>query len=257
METNFTKKYFILYWATFLELFKKNISWRSAVTEIVPAFIGLFIYIDQYGWNDIMNNFENFFWLVLSIPGTLAILYSAYILLKTPVDIYKKSELKFENLSWSNVEIDVFHFIYHGARIAALKVRNDKPIKIIELNAVIQDLWLDSEKIIEQKGLYWSNRERLHHMSTMDVLCPNGGEGIIPIAICTNKEAYLDDDYVTKTVNDIRTDSKRIKIERGKEYQINVVLYGKVESGATPKPLPSFNGVIIYEPPNIILKPAT
>ncbi len=99
--------------------------------------------------------------------------------------------------------------------------------------------------------MYWSGNEMLHSMGIKDVLCSNGGEGIVPIAIATSQEAYLDEQISRTVVNDVEVKPRLIYFEAEKQYYITIKLIARMDTVKIPTPYPFIKGTLIYKPPKV------
>lgn len=148
------REYYILCFNTFKRLFKEGIDKRGYFLEVFTAFLGGASYIIQNGWGGVVDNFWNFCLSVLVVPGGIAVLYSLYKIIMTPVEIYnnkkdenkkileeKKAEL--EKYNWENVGFWLTPFDIIGKSGWALEIKNDKVYEIskvvIEITKIRKD----------------------------------------------------------------------------------------------------------------------
>jgi len=123
-------EYYSLWWKTFKEIFWADIDWKGYSIEVFTAFIGGWLFVRQNGWGAVMNNFLDFILFVLAVPGGIAVLYSAYKLMMTPVEILKKQRTNFSDvLKDTEIEFD--------------KTLKDKEV---EFNTILKAQELELEK---------------------------------------------------------------------------------------------------------------
>lgn len=252
MEKKFSQEFFKEYRKTFVELFKKSFGWRDWTLLALAVFAGI---AGSYWWKGKEYMIEQLFsyiaWSIVPLV-VLSLGYIMYFAVQTPVNIYAKQKKLLSNRSWYDVEFEPIHLTERGMNIAALKIINNKPIEITDLNIKTYALYKDESAIAEQRDMYWMNSDgRLHGVLVKDRLCPNGCEGVVPIAIATNKRAYLDD--YTDVVNNIEDKSKRVYLKAGVIYHIEITLLARMDTVKIPTPYPFFRGTLLFNPPNITL----
>ncbi len=128
------REYYKLYFKTFLNLWRSDIDWKAYSVEILSAFVGGWLFVRTNGWDVVINNPWDFFVNIVALPVALAFGYSMYKLAYTPVKIFGSQKIRLANRSWYDIEFEPIHFTERGMNVAALKVRNNKPIEITELN---------------------------------------------------------------------------------------------------------------------------
>jgi hypothetical protein len=134
-----------------------------------------------------------------------------------------------------------------------VKIYNNKPIEVTELNLKTYALYKDGETIAEQRDMYWVGPDgRLHGALVMGRLCPDGCSGVVPIAIATSSKAYLDD--MTVSVNNVEDISRRIFLQPNEIYHIDITLIARMETVKIPTPYPFIKGTLVYQPPKITLR---
>ena len=124
------KEYYILFYKTFNDLWKSDIDWKAYSVEILSSVIGGILFIYGNGVRAVMENISGFVLSVLAIPGALALSYSVYKLIMTPVEIYKSQSAKYEPFGWDKVEINVKPFNILGLVGWGIEVKNSKGISL-------------------------------------------------------------------------------------------------------------------------------
>jgi hypothetical protein len=170
-----TKEFYKLYASTFWSLLKGRLGAKDLVLLVLALVIGpLFAFL----WKDMQFMIEQTITFVAYslLPfAVLGLIYFSWAVIRTPVEIYADLKKRLANRSWYDVNFQPIHFTDHGAHIAALKIRNDKPIEITELTLTTNTLWRDGNVVAEQR----------FHSVPITVLSPDGGEVTVPIAKST------------------------------------------------------------------------
>ena len=224
-----TKEYYKLFWSTFWHLFKTKFGTRDIIILIFAAFVGTLLSYLWGGKEFMVEQVVTFVGFSVLPLAVISLVYLVNLMRETAVTIYTEQKKRLANRSWYDVDFEPVYFTNQGRHITALKVRNNKPIEITELNLKIYELWKDGEKLGEQRDMYWSGTDdRLHSTIVKDVLCPDGGEGIAPITVSTSKKAYLDD--VTMFRNNEEDLSRRVYLKPNTTYSIDIILIGRMDT---------------------------
>ena len=236
-----TQEFYSLFLSTFWRLVKERLGAKDAVLLGLAIIIGpVFAFL----WKDMEFMIEQTMTFVIySLLPFLALLliYFSWAVVRTPVEIYAELKKRLANRSWYDVDFEPIHFTDHGAHIAALKIRNDKPIEITGLTLTTNTLWRDGNVVAEQR----------FHSVPKNVLSPDGGEVTVQIAKSTSQEAYLDE--ITSKVNNVEDTSRRVYLEAGVTYYIDITLVAVMETVKVPTPYPFFKGTLLYAPPQTTL----
>ncbi|HCK65394.1 MAG TPA: hypothetical protein DHW49_03945, partial [Anaerolineae bacterium] len=214
-------------------MWKSGIDWKSYSAEVLSGIIGGWLFVQTNGWVAVVANIGDFLLSILAFPFTLALLYSVYKLIITPVEIYRHHIYQLEKYDWSRVEIEPVPFDILGLDGWGVKVTNNKHIPLEEVS-----IWLHGVRegqdwqILNNKEIFGYLNERAEILSfdVSKVLDTSKSE---TFAITTRESGF--------PVFFVRTDKRRELTNSHIPLAIDINIKAKTENYELPPKLIRLN----------------
>lgn len=194
------REYYKLFCKTFWKTFWSDIDWRGYSIEFISAIVVGWLYVHYNGWGSVMNNFLDFCLSVLAVPGAIALSYSIYKLIMTPVEIFKVNaemmrdkDVLANKYTWKDVVISIDEPLSPDENpVVFLNAMNTKPWDIENLQLVVTEItedWLAIENI--KFPLYFGCASDTGQVNWSKVqIDKEGGIASVAIALFLEKKKY-------------------------------------------------------------------